>query len=246
MLSINSRLPPNRGFPSERAVSPLPATASKSVVSRTVTPFSFPYFITAFARGCSLLLSSVTATESRDDTSVPAQGTMSQTSGSPRVTVPVLSRTTVFTLPVCSSASAVLKRIPWRAPTPLPTIIATGVASPSAQGQLITRTDIALAREKPMSLPISSQTTSVTTAIEITTGTKTPETLSAIFAIGAFPAAASLTIFIICESVVSSPTRVASHLMKPERLTVAAETGDETSLSTGMLSPVSADSSTAL
>ena len=40
----------------------------------------------------------------------------------------------------------------------------------------------------------------------ITTGTNTPDTLSAIFAIGAFVAAASLTIFIICDNVVSSPT----------------------------------------
>lgn len=43
--------------------------------------------------------------------------------------------------------------------------------------------------------------------MQMTVGTNTPETLSAIFAIGAFVAAASLTMRIIWESVVSSPTR---------------------------------------
>ena len=80
----------------------------------------------------------------------------------------------------------------------------------------------------------------------MTTGTNTPDTLSAIFAIGAFVAAASLTIFIICDNVVSSPTLVASHLINPDWFIVAADTISPTSLSTGMLSPVSADSFTAL
>ena len=54
----------------------------------------------------------------------------------------------------------------------------------------------------------------VITAIVITAGTNTPETRSAIFAIGALVAAASLTILMIWERVVSSPTLVASHLDK--------------------------------
>ena len=86
----------------------------------------------------------------------------------------------------------------------------------------------------------------VTTAMQMTVGTNTPETLSAIFAIGAFVAAASLTMRIIWESVVSSPTRVASQRKKPDWFTVAAETASPTALSTGMLSPVRADSLTAL
>ena len=48
------------------------------------------------------------------------------------------------------------------------------------------------------------------------TGTNTPDTLSATFAIGAFVAAASETILMIWESVVSSPTRVASQRRKPD------------------------------
>ena len=72
--------------------------------------------------------------------------------------------------------------------------MATGVASPSAHGQLITRTEIALASEYPTGLHTSIQITNVTIAMLITIGTNTPDTLSATFAIGAFVAAASLTI----------------------------------------------------
>ena len=77
---------------------------------------------------------------------------------------------------------------------PFPTMIATGVASPRAHGQLITRTEIALASAYPNVCPTSIHIINVITAITITTGTNTPETVSAIFAIGAFVAAASLTI----------------------------------------------------
>jgi len=59
-------------------------------------------------------------------------------------------------------------------------------------------------------------------------------------------AAASLTIWMIWERVVSSPTRVASQRMKPDWFSVAAETVSPASLSAGMLSPVRADSLTAL
>ena len=86
----------------------------------------------------------------------------------------------------------------------------------------------------------------VTTEIEITAGTKIPDTLSAILAIGALVAAASLTIWMIWERVVSSPTLVARQRIKPDWLMVAADTVSPTSLSTGILSPVSADSLTAL
>ena len=79
----------------------------------------------------------------------------------------------------------------------------------------------------------------------MTTGTNTPETLSAIFAMGAFVAAESSTSLIICASAVSLPTLVARHLRKPDVLIVAALTLSPSALSTGTLSPVSADSFTA-
>ena len=88
-------------------------------------------------------------------------------------------------------------------------MIATGVASPNAQGQEITRTEMPRASAKPTSLPTSSQTAVVMTASVMTTGTNTPDTLSATFAMGALVAAASDTILMIWDRVVSLPTRVA-------------------------------------
>ena len=73
-------------------------------------------------------------------------------------------------------------------------MIATGVASPSAQGQEMTRTLMARSRANAGVCPTSSQITITAVAIRITAGTKIPETLSAILAIGAFVDAALLTI----------------------------------------------------
>ena len=64
----------------------------------------------------------------------------------------------------------------------------------------------------------------VITAMVITAGTKKPDTVSAILAMGALVAAASLTILMIWDRVLSSPTRVASHRRKPDWLVVAALT----------------------
>ena len=136
--------------------------------------------------------------------------------------------------------------MPLRAPVPLPVTIATGVASPRAQGQLTTSTATAWERAAPTVSPAISQPAKVTNAISITAGTNTEDTLSAILAIGALVADASLTILIIFAKVVSSPTRLALQRRKPETLIVAAETASPSDLSTGMLSPVSADSFTAL
>ena len=137
-----------------------------------------------------------------------------------------------------------MKSIPLLAPTPLPTIIATGVARPRAHGQLMTSTEIPLAMAEAKLRPAISQPTRVRIARTMTEGTNIPETLSAMRASGAFVAAASDTVRIICASVVSSPTRVARHSMYPCWLMVAEETLSPSALSTGMLSPVRADSST--
>ena len=59
----------------------------------------------------------------------------------PVVTVPVLSSTIVSIRRVRSSASGPLIRMPSSAPRPVPTISATGVASPSAHGQAMISTD---------------------------------------------------------------------------------------------------------
>ena len=160
--------------------------------------------------------------------------------------VPVLSRAMISTFPASSREAAVLKRIPFFAPTPFPTMMATGVASPNAQGQLMTSTATARESAAENSAPLPSTTTKVRRATPITKGTKIPAIRSAIRAIGAFVAAALETISIICDRLVSFPTRVAFAVIYPERFSVAAETLSPSSLSTGMDSPVSADSSTAV
>ena len=171
---------------------------------------------------------------------------MPVTFGFPSVTVPVLSSATICIFPAFSRDSLVLKRMPFFAPTPLPTIMATGVASPSAQGQEMTRTQMAYSNAFAMGAPRSIHTIMTRTAVPITAGTKTADTASAILAIGAFVAAASLTMRMICEKVVSSPTRVARARMNPERFIVAAFTVSPSALSTGTDSPVRADSSAAV
>ena len=65
----------------------------------------------------------------------PSSGTTSATTGFPRVTVPVLSSTTVSIFSAFCSASMSRIRMPRLAPRPVPTIRAAGIARPSAQGQ---------------------------------------------------------------------------------------------------------------
>ena len=128
------------------------------------------------------------------------------TVGTPSVSVPVLSKTTAFTLWAVSKLSADLIRMPFFAPCPVPTIIAVGVASPKAHGQEITRTETAAFSAMLNGFPVSSHTIRVTMAMLMTIGTKTPLILSAKRAIGALELPASSTKRIICERVVSAPT----------------------------------------
>ncbi len=94
-------------------------------------------------------------------------------------------------------ASALLNKALFFAPTPHATIIATGVASPNAHGQLITSTDMAYPSAVPTERETISHTIKSINAIPRTNGTNTPETLSATLDIGAFIAALSSTVFII-------------------------------------------------
>ena len=124
--------------------------------------------------------------------------TISVTSGLPSVIVPVLSNTIVFILCVVSSASPPLISTPYSAPLPVPTIIAVGVARPNAQGQAITNTAIKIVSENTgVSPPIKYHANADKVAITKTIGTKYPETISAICAIGAFEPWASSTSLII-------------------------------------------------
>ena len=90
----------------------------------------------------------------------------SVTSGSPLVRVPVLSITTVSIRAEVSSAVAFLNRIPRLAPSPVPTMIAVGVARPSASGQVMTTTVIANSSASVDRLPASSHTAKVSAAAD--------------------------------------------------------------------------------
>ena len=126
----------------------------------------------------------------------------------------------------------------------MPTMMAVGVASPMAQGQLMTRTEMACLSARPRSPPPSSSHAAKTSAeTPITTGTKTELILSAMRCMGGLVELASSTRRTICARVVSSPTRVATMVKYPLVETVAPVTALPGPFSTGTLSPVRADSS---
>ena len=90
-------------------------------------------------------------------------GSIAVTRGRPSVSVPVLSTTSVSTRASSSSASAFLISTPALAPRPVPTMIAIGVARPSAHGQAMISTATALtsACAKRGSGPNAAHTTNV-------------------------------------------------------------------------------------
>ena len=147
----------------------------------------------------------------------------------------------------CSIAPALRNRIPARAARPVPTRIAVGVARPSAQGQAMMSTDAnaTVAKRARGSGPTTYQATHVTTAIPITTGTKTPEMRSASFWIGGLEACACSTSRAIWASAVWLPTAVAAMSMAPSTIRVPPMTRSPGPFSAGSDSPVTIDSSTA-
>ena len=202
----------------------------------------FAYSVTALAKGCSLRLSRAAAIPNKKFSSA-AQVMMSVTKGLPSVKVPVLSKITVSILCAVSKASPDLIKMPFSAPLPVPTIIATGVAKPNAHGQLITKIETAIEKANSTLAPLISQQLPAISAITITAGTKTPATLSAVLAMGALLALASSTSAIILLIVVSPPTLSARNFTKPLLFSVPLVTESPTVLFTGRLSPVIALSS---
>src|SRR3989338_1988421 len=243
--AINLKLPAKYSTPPIIPFNPLPFMISKCETGNRVILFFFAYLTMAWATGCSDLLSSEAKTCSMfsSDTLV--------TSGLPRVKVPVLSTTTVSTLWSFSSVAASLIKMPSLAPFPTPTIMAVGVANPSAQGQAITSMltndtsayESACAKPK-YDVPITNHVPSERKARAITIGTNTAEILSANFWIGARLPWASSTILIMWARSVSEPIFFASNIKLPVVLMVPATTPSHAFFSTGMGSPVTMDSST--
>ena len=150
-----------------------------------------------------------------------------------------MSSITAFTLPAVSSASPLFTNMPSSAPRPAATIIAVGVARPSAHGQAITSTDMNTLTASAKSRANTSHSMNANIATPPTAGTKYAATASAMRAMGAFDPCASSTICTMRPSAVSAPTPVAVNSTAPSPFMVPAYTLSPTSLSTGMLSPVS-------
>eukprot|EP00123_Amoebidium_parasiticum_P017272 comp23779_c2_seq1/m.41236 comp23779_c2_seq1/g.41236 ORF comp23779_c2_seq1/g.41236 comp23779_c2_seq1/m.41236 type:complete len:313 (+) comp23779_c2_seq1:1163-2101(+) len=184
------------------------------------------------------------------------KGVKPTTEGLPVVSVPVLSNTTAVTLEANSKGPPPLIRTPWRAPRPVPTMTAVGVARPRAHGQAMTSTVMRKLKArrkgvKPMGMSSGpstkcathSQTAKVMVAMTMTAGTNLLAILSATAWMGALFDWASSTNRVICDSTVAPPTRVVRTCSTPWPLMLPPMTSSPTFLCTGMDSPVTMDSS---
>ena len=130
------------------------------------------------------------------------------------------------------SASASLMRMPWRAATPVPAMMAVGVEAEGA-GQAMTNTATALMRPLPSHPPATAQPRKVARAIARTTGTNTALTRSTMRWIGALAAWADSTMRMMRASVVSAPTAVVRTINRPSALTEPPVTLSPTFLARG-------------
>ena len=191
--AMSAPLPTTVFVPSTSHMTPLPVLDSKAVWSGICMPSASALCLMALAMGCSESCSAAAAYGSIMS-SLPSGTYMEVTSGQPSVIVPVLSNMTASTLPAASNVAALLNSIPCLAAFPVPMIMAKGVASPSAHGHDITRTDMRTVKEKDTLLPPAmSQSRQDATAMQMTAGTNTAAALSAILAMGALvPCAPSI------------------------------------------------------
>ena len=238
-LAIRAGLPMATLFPSTSPIMPLPTRTSTPSGSGRET--SAWLAIMARARGCSLACCRAAAR--RSCSSVPLQ--LCNT-GLPSVRVPVLSKMTALMSWAFCNVSTSLIRMPWRAATPVPVTMAAGVARPRAQGQAMTSTATAANRAWPKSPAQAHHSSRVSRATAITRGTNTAETRSTSCCRGALPIWARSTRAMILLRLESSPTVVAVMVSTPEPLMAPPSTGSPIPRGTGMLSPVSMDSSSSL
>jgi|GEM_PF-959475 len=158
--------------------------------------------------------------------------------------VHVLSKMIAVTLQSFSSGSPHLMRMPFSAHFPVPTINAVGVASHNAHGHAMTITAEKYSNEAVNPAPtMKNRIMKTSNAIPITVGTNTDAILSANHWMGALDHCASWIKRIICASAVSFPILVASISKLPSLLMVHPKTFAPIVFSTGILSPVSIDSS---
>ena len=143
----------------------------------------------------------------------------------PRSSVPVLSTISTSSRPASSSALAFLISRPSCAPRPVPTMIAVGVANPSAQGHAITSTATALTSAGVAPAPNHHVSANVSAAMATTIGTNTPADPIGQTRIGAFEPCTSATRRTMPASSVALPTPVASHVSDAVLVQGAGEHG---------------------
>src|SRR3990170_2932070 len=139
------------------AATPPPEIALNPSTMLTARFFSLALLTIAFPSGCSLpdsaeaAICKMSSRAKRGDPEldcfvVSLLAMTSVTVAFPLVIVPVLSRIIALTSFMVWRAAPFLIRMPFSAPMPEATIKAVGVARPKAQGQAITRTDMAAKR----------------------------------------------------------------------------------------------------
>ena len=166
---------------------------------------------------CSEADSTAAANSRTASPSQPFAATTALTVNRPVVRVPVLSKTTVSTARVASSARWPLRKIPSCAPRPDATIIAVGVARPNAHGQAMTSTASAAANARSGPPPAISHAIAVTAEMANTQGTNTAAMRSASRCASAFCVWASSTRRTIPANWVSAPTAAASTISLPSK-----------------------------
>ena len=145
-LTSTPRSPRNDAFPtatarpSTFAVTPWPGIARNDEAAAGSMPRSRAPSTTARANGCSLPRSTDAASRRTSASPYPPSARTSTRRGFPSVSVPVLSRSSVSTRAVASSASALRTSTPACAPRPVATMMLMGVASPSAHGHAMMST----------------------------------------------------------------------------------------------------------
>mmetsp|Transcript_25611 Transcript_25611/g.77208 ORF Transcript_25611/g.77208 Transcript_25611/m.77208 type:complete len:349 (-) Transcript_25611:275-1321(-) len=176
--------------------------------------------------------------------------------GFPSVSVPVLSKTTHVACAAASRTAPPLTSTPMRAPTPVPTMTAVGVARPSAQGHATTTTDTPNRSAKRNGSRSSShvsgtppktqpryQPRNVQVPQKMMNGVNLDATASANCWTGALLSCASSTRRAICATADSPPTASTRIANARPRFVEAANTWSPRALRAGRASPVNADSS---
>lgn len=168
---------------------------------------------------------------------------MCESVGRPKVRVPVLSNAITFVRAICWNTCADFMRIPICAPLPVATMSAVGTASPNTHGHDMTRTVTAIEKANSADAPAHNHAQPESKESATIDGTKYALTASTSLVTGTLDAAVFSTNEIICARVVCSPTRSARNLRNPVLTKDAEMTESPRPFSTGILSPVTFDSS---